>query len=86
MSRRNSTTVLPIAQRLNPSPVGKSIVYDRETRDFACFLDAIYIGHAATYGDGESRLNAAAYESLADTQVETADMAADAAAYQMEAA
>jgi hypothetical protein len=75
-----------IAQRLNPNPDGKSIIFDRLTKDYALFLNAIYIGHAATYGDGESRLNAAAYELLADTQVETADMAADAAAYQMEVA
>jgi hypothetical protein len=79
MAKRNSTTVLPIAQRLNPSPVGKSIVYDRETKDYACFLDRQYIGHTSTYGDGETRCSEVYHDQLTHTTVETADMAADAA-------
>ena len=75
-ANRHSTTPQTLADRLNPSAEGKSIVYDRQTKDYACFLDAVYIGHAATYGDGETRCQQVAYEQLAHTQAETADMAA----------
>lgn len=77
MATKRIVNDLPIAQRLNPSPEGKSIIYDRLTKDYACFLDAQYLGHAATYGDGETRCRDAAYEQLTHTQAETADMEAE---------
>lgn len=44
----------------------KSIRYDRETRDFAMYLDGEMVGYARTYHDAESALDQLAYDLLAD--------------------
>lgn len=50
----------------------KSIRYDRETRDYACYLDGQYIGSRANYSDGEALCNQVAYDLLMDGQCATA--------------
>lgn len=43
----------------------KSIQYDRETHDFAMYLDGELVGFAATYDEAERRLDALVYDLLA---------------------
>lgn len=40
------------------------IRFDRETKDFALYLDGAYVGSAPNYSEGEKRLNALKYEAL----------------------
>lgn len=47
----------------------KMIVYDRKTRDFACYINAELVGYAATYVEAESLLNKLVYELLTKTEV-----------------
>jgi hypothetical protein len=42
----------------------KTIQYDRQTRDFAAYLDDNFIGYFATYHDAEVALDELAYEQL----------------------
>lgn len=42
----------------------KRIEYDRETRDFALYLDDELVGYARSYADGESTLDALVFELL----------------------
>lgn len=42
----------------------KEIVYDRETRDYAMYLDGELMGFARTYHDAEVELDRIAYELL----------------------
>jgi hypothetical protein len=53
---RNSTTI--------PQD-GKCIRYDRETKDYACYLDGRLIGYAPNYSDGETLCEQTYYEQLA---------------------
>lgn len=43
----------------------KMIVYDRETRDFAMYLNGELVGYAPTYLEAEIQLNKLVYELLA---------------------
>jgi hypothetical protein len=51
--------------------IEKEIVYDRETRDYACYVtvdgERIFLGYAPHYSAGESKCNQYAYEYLTDT-------------------
>lgn len=42
----------------------KEIVYDRETRDYACYLNGELVEYARTYHDGEMLLNQLALQML----------------------
>lgn len=42
----------------------KEIKYDRETRDYAMYLDGELIGFARTYQEAETTLDALVYELL----------------------
>lgn len=42
----------------------KAIVYDRETRDFALYLNGELVGFARTYQEGEATLDALITERL----------------------
>lgn len=42
----------------------KEIVYDRETRDYACFLNGELVGFAANYHAAEVFLDTLVYELL----------------------
>lgn len=42
----------------------KQIVYDRETKDFAMYLDSELIGYARTYLEAEVTLDQLVYELL----------------------
>lgn len=42
----------------------KEIVYDRETRDYAMYLDGELIGFARTYHEAETTLDQIVYELL----------------------
>lgn len=55
---RNSTTI--------PQD-GKCIRYDRETKDYACYLDGRLIGYAANYSAGETLCNDTYYAQLTHT-------------------
>lgn len=63
----------------------KEIVYSRETRDFAMYLDGELVGFARTYHEAEITLDQLVYELLSTSvvgQVEQAqpvEVAADAA-------
>lgn len=43
----------------------KQIVYDRETKDFAMYLDGELVGYARTYLEAEVTLDQLVYELLA---------------------
>lgn len=47
----------------------KSIRYDRQSKDFACYLDGEFVGYAASYSAGEALLDQIAYDLLADGAV-----------------
>jgi hypothetical protein len=42
----------------------KEIVYDRETRDYACYLDGELMGVARTYHEGKILLDQLVFELL----------------------
>lgn len=42
----------------------KAISYDRETRDFAMYLDGELVGFARTYQEAEETLDALVYDLL----------------------
>lgn len=44
----------------------KSIRYDRQSKDFACYLDGEFVGYAASYSAGEALLDQVAYDQLMD--------------------
>jgi hypothetical protein len=58
--------------------IEKSIVYDRQTRDYACSIiidggEPQFIGYASTYGQAETACNGYVYEYLTDSHtIETA--------------
>src|SRR5262245_58833733 len=64
-----STTVRRATQ---PSPEGKSIIYDPATGDFACYLDGEYVGHRPTYPAAETTLNTLMMDKLHEGQYATA--------------
>lgn len=47
-----------------PAAEGKDIIYYRESRDFALFLDGVCIGCSRTQREGEERLDALVYDRL----------------------
>lgn len=57
----------------------KEIVYDRETRDYAMYLDGELVGFARTYHEAEVTLDQLVYELLShampaqDNEVQDAD-------------
>lgn len=42
----------------------KAIMYDPQTRDFACYLDGELVGFARTFQEGEELLDELVYELL----------------------
>lgn len=42
----------------------KEIRYDRQTRDFAAYLDDVLVGFYRSYHDAEEALDALAFETL----------------------
>ncbi len=50
----------------------KTIIYNRETRDYAMYLDGDYIGSRATYPEAEAAIDHAAWNRLHHAQA-TAD-------------
>lgn len=58
----------------------KEIIYSREDRDFAMYLDGVLVGFARDYHEAETTLDQLVYEILSRTAVETADIEADLAA------
>ena len=46
---------------------GKCIRYDRETKDYACYLNGEFIGYAANYSAGEQLCNEVYYAQLSHT-------------------
>lgn len=50
----------------NPVPA-KEIVYDRETRDYAMYLDGQCVGYARSYHEAETELDRIVYEQLRHT-------------------
>ena len=76
--RRRKQPAAPILPPAIPAE-GKHIVYERETGDFAMYLDAQLIGFARTHLEAETTL-AELIDAIAfETRVMTADMQADAA-------
>lgn len=56
---------IPRAEIVCHAPAdGKGIVFDRETRDFALYLDGELVGFARTYQEAEATLDALVYEIL----------------------
>ena len=55
-TKRHSTTGIPTD--------GKCIRYDRETKDYACYLNGEFIGYAANYSAGEQLCNEVYYAQL----------------------
>ena len=55
-TKRHSTTDIPTD--------GKCIRYDRETGDYACYLNGEFIGYAANYSAGEQLCNEVYYAQL----------------------
>lgn len=66
-----------IVARFDPPAEGKMIAYDRETGDYAMFLDRQYLGHAPTYHAAEQEIAAIFHDQLTHTSVEVADQDAD---------
>ena len=56
MAKRNSTTEIPTD--------GKFIRYDKETKDYACYLDGEFIGYASNYSDAETLCDTTYREQL----------------------
>lgn len=48
----------------NTNSTTKEITYDRQTRDYAAYLNDEFIGYFATYHDAELELNRLAFEAL----------------------
>jgi hypothetical protein len=45
--------------------VKREVLYDRETRDYALYLDGQIVGYARTRHEGDARLNAIVYQRMA---------------------
>lgn len=75
-----STADHDIARRLKPLPEGKSIIFDRITKDYAKFYDGHFQGYARNNHEADEQLNEYAFNLLTHTQATTADNAADHAA------
>jgi hypothetical protein len=58
---------------------GKCIRYDRETGDYACYLDGRLIGYAANYSAGETLCNDTYYAQLTHTSALAQDAAQEPA-------
>lgn len=58
MAKRNSTTAPSIPTE------GKYIAYDRETRDYVCYLDGQFLGYAPNYSAAETKISECYYEQL----------------------
>jgi hypothetical protein len=56
---------------------GKHIRYERETRDYSCYLDGQYIGSADTYGHAEEKVNQVYMDRLLDETAILADEQAE---------
>ena len=55
---------------VKPIPMGKYIRYDRETRDYAMYLNGELIGFARNYQEAEDALNEAQYKVLTIGQIQ----------------
>src|SRR5262245_26078171 len=63
---RRATSTMEDTTMLNPnSTPSREIVYDRESRDFALYLDGELVGFARSYHEGEVTLDQLALEAIA---------------------
>lgn len=76
-SRRRKQPAAPLVPPAIPAE-GRYIEYDRETGDYAMYLDAQFIGYARTYHDAEITLDDLVDEIARHTRATTADMEAEA--------
>lgn len=60
-------------QSTTTPPLPREIVYDRETHDFACYLNGDLVCFARTYHEGETTLDAVAYEMAGGPPVDIPD-------------
>ena len=51
----------------------KEIVYDRETRDYAMYLDGELVGFARTYPEAEATLDSLVFELISGEHFQRAD-------------
>ena len=70
-AKHNSTTI--------PQD-GKHIRYDRETKDYACYLNGEFIGYAPNYSDGETLCEQTYYAQLSHTSAPATEPAPEAEA------
>jgi hypothetical protein len=54
----------PKLEIIDHAPAGKVIIYDRETRDFAMYLDGELVGFARTHSEAETTLDELVREIL----------------------
>jgi hypothetical protein len=78
MAHKRQQLAAPLLPPAIPAE-GKHIIYDRETRDYAMYLDAQLIGFARTHHEAETSLDELVDEIQRHTRATTADMAAEAA-------
>lgn len=48
----------------NSTTMEREIKFDRATRDFALYLDGVFVGYANSYSEGERKLDELAFEAL----------------------
>lgn len=53
-----------LINRLNPPLEGKAVIFDRVTKDFACFLEGEFICYRSTYDEGMAELREEAMRRL----------------------
>lgn len=53
-----------LINRLNPPSEGKAVIFDRVTKDFACFLEGEFICYRSTYDEGMAELREEAMRRL----------------------
>ena len=76
------TTILLIPPAIPAE--GKHIVFDPTTQDYVLYVDGRLVGSARTEQEAEAILDEMIAEIARHTQIETADMAAEAAALREE--
>lgn len=67
-STKKQKIQLTPAQRLSPPAEGKYTAFDRETKDFAAFLDGQYLGSRSTRDEAEKLASDVYYDQLTHTQ------------------
>lgn len=64
----------PILPEVATPAYRKEIVYDRESRDYAMYLDGELVGFACTYQEAEATLDQLVFELLSTPEVPVADV------------